>query len=123
MPHFGILALLLAAVGIYGVISYSVAQRTHEIGIRIALGAARADVLRLMLRRGMVLALGGVAAGLAGALALTRFLESLLFHVKTTDPGTFAAVPLILAAVALLATYIPARRAAKIDPMTALRWD
>ncbi|HXB72637.1 MAG TPA: ABC transporter permease [Candidatus Acidoferrales bacterium] len=121
LAAFGALAMGLAAVGIYGVVSYSVAQRTHEIGIRMALGAAQADVLRLMIRRGMALAMAGVAAGLAGALALTRFLGSLLFHVKATDPATFLAVALILTAVALLATYIAARRAARIDPMAALR--
>ena len=118
---FAGLALVLAAVGIYGVISYSVAQRTHELGIRIALGAGRHTLLRMVLGEGLRLALAGVVAGLAGAWSLSRFLASLLYGVKPDDPLTFAAVPLVLLSVALLACYIPARRATAIDPMRALR--
>jgi putative ABC transport system permease protein len=120
---FAGLATILAAVGIYGMISYSVAQRTREIGIRMALGARRVDVIKLVLRNGMILALSGVAIGLAGAFALTRLMTTLLFGVTPTDAVTYAIVSASLLAVALLACYIPARSAAKVDPLVALRYE
>ncbi|MEK6325693.1 MAG: FtsX-like permease family protein [Acidobacteriota bacterium] len=118
---FASLALVLASVGIYGVIAYSVTQRTHEIGIRVALGAQSSHVIKLVVGRGMAVVLAGVAIGLAGSLALTRVMTSLLYGVSTTDPMTLAVVPVVLVAVALLASYIPARRATRVDPMIALR--
>jgi putative ABC transport system permease protein len=120
---FAGIALLLAAVGLYGVIAYSVAQRTHEIGVRMALGAGRANVLGMMMRQGARLALIGIALGLAGAFILTRLLSTLLFGVGATDPFTFAAVALGLLAVSLLATFIPAHRATRISPIAALRYE
>jgi putative ABC transport system permease protein len=116
-------ALFLAAIGVYGVLAYSVARRTHEIGIRMALGATPQDVLRLIVSQGISMTLAGIGLGLAGAWGLTRFLSSLLFGVRPTDLATFASVSLLLAAAAMLASYIPARRATKVDPIVALRYE
>jgi putative ABC transport system permease protein len=123
LGSFGVLGLLLAMMGIYGVISYSVVQRTHEIGVRMALGAGRGDVMRMVLGEGLVIASIGIAIGVAGALGLTRFLRSMLFEITPTDPATFVGVALLLFFVALAACYIPARRAMRVDPMVALRYE
>jgi putative ABC transport system permease protein len=118
---FGIVALVLASVGVYGVIAYGVTQRTREIGVRVALGAQPADVVRLVVRNGAVLATAGIAIGLVGSFGLTRMIQSLLTDVSSTDPLSFVAVTVFLAGVALFASYVPARRATKVDPLTALR--
>ncbi|MGC2814630.1 MAG: FtsX-like permease family protein, partial [Candidatus Acidiferrum sp.] len=118
---FAALALLLAGVGIYGVISYMVGQRTNEIGIRMALGAQRNDVLRMVIRKGMFMAGIGTVVGICGALALTQLFRNLLFQITPTDPVTYSAVTVVLVAVALLACFLPARRAMRVDPVVALR--
>ena len=120
---FAGLGLILASVGIYGVVSYSVSQRTHEIGVRMALGAERGDVLKVVVGQGLRSVLIGTAIGVAASFAVTRFLSTMLFGVKPTDPVTFVAVSLAFAACALVACYIPARRATKVDPMVALRYE
>jgi putative ABC transport system permease protein len=121
LSSFAGVALLLAAVGIYGVISYSVTQRTREFGVRMALGAAPRNVLGLVMHRGALLILGGVALGIIGSFASTRFLSTFLFGITATDPLTFAVVALVLAAIGAIASYLPARRATRIDPLVALR--
>ena len=123
LSAFGALALLLALVGLYGAVSYSVSQRTREFGVRLALGAQRADLIRLVLREGVAATVLGLAMGVIGALVLTRVLSSLLYGIRPTDPLTFAGVSAFLLAVTLAANYIPARRATKVDPMVALRYE
>ena len=120
---FSVAALLLCVVGTYGVVSYGVARRTHEVGIRVALGAARGQVLAMIVGQAMVPVVGGLIAGLAGAFAATRLLRSLLFQVTPTDPATFAAVTAMVLAAAIAAAYVPARKATRVDPTTALRYE
>jgi len=120
---FAVAALALASLGIYGLVSYAVAQRTREIGVRMALGARSGDVLRLVMGQGMKLALAGVALGLVASVALTRTIQSLLFGVSTIDPVTFAALPLLVMLIGMLACWIPARRATRVDPLIALKYE
>ncbi|HEX7832899.1 MAG TPA: FtsX-like permease family protein, partial [Thermoanaerobaculia bacterium] len=123
IASFGAIALLLAAIGLYALIAYQVQQRTNEIGVRIALGATKNEIAGLILRRAAALALTGIAAGLIGAFLTGRFLKALLFEISTTDPAIYIAVPLLLIAVAIIASYVPARRAMRVDPAVALRYE
>ena len=123
MGTFGTIALALAAVGVYGVMAYSVAERRHEIGIRMALGARRSNVLRNILGRGLRLTAAGLAIGVPAALALAQLLANFFYGVSTWDPMTFIGMPCTLAAIALVASYIPARRATKVDPVVVLRYE
>ncbi|HEV2764952.1 MAG TPA: FtsX-like permease family protein, partial [Pyrinomonadaceae bacterium] len=120
---FALLALLLAAVGLYGLISFSTSRRAHEIGVRMALGAQAGDILKMIVGEGLLLAAAGVALGAAGAFALTRFMAGMLFGVTATDPPTYVAISALLVLIALLASYLPARRATRVDPMSALRYE
>lgn len=123
LTAFAAIALILASVGLYGVMAYLVTQRTHEIGLRMALGAQRASVFKLVIGQGLLLTAIGLVAGIGGAFGVTRLMSTMLYEISTTDPATFIVIPLILASVALLACYIPARRATKVDPMVALRYE
>jgi putative ABC transport system permease protein len=123
LATFAAVALVLAAVGIYGVISYAVSRRTHEIGVRMALGATPRNVVRLIIEQGMRVVMVGVVAGLIGALLVTRLMTNVVYGVRVTDPLTYGAVALLLMVVALLASYIPARRATRIDPLASMRSD
>jgi putative ABC transport system permease protein len=123
MALFSVLGLVLSSVGVYGVVAWSVAERTHEIGVRMALGARGSEVLTMVLRRGMLVALAGITAGTAAAYLLARALAHLVYGVAPADVAVFTAVPLLLASVALAASWIPARRAARVDPMVALRFE
>jgi putative ABC transport system permease protein len=123
LGSFAALALILASIGIYAVLAFSVARRTHEIGVRMALGARSGDVLRLVLGQGLRVTTIGILFGIVGALGLTRFLQSLLYEVRPTDPPTFVIVLLLLVSVSVAASYLPARRAMRVDPMVALRYE
>jgi ABC-type antimicrobial peptide transport system permease subunit len=120
---FGVIAFVLALAGVYGVMAYTVARRRREIGLRITLGAAPADIMRLVLGRALLIACAGITIGVTGALALARLLGGLLWEVSTTDPATFIAAPLLLGGAALLASYLPARRATRVEPLAALKSD
>lgn len=123
LVSFAVLALVLAGIGVYGSINYSTSQRTHEIGLRMALGAQSGDVMRLIVGQGLVLALTSIVIGLVGSVALTRLMKGLLFGISATDPLTLVAISLLLALIGLLASWIPARRASRVDPMEALRYE